>query len=429
MNKLAALMIAITSFAAPSGAVGSGLPRSVVPDCLGVNIHFTGRNDRHVAKIAEGRFKFIRMDFAWSRIETKKGEYDFKPYDELVQSLSERGIRPLFILDYGNPLYDDGLSPRTDEGRAAFAQFAAAGVAHFRGKGIIWELWNEPNIAIFWKPEPNVADYVRLAEAVYPAVKKADPDALLIAPALAVYDFKYLEEAFKLGLLKYLDAVSVHPYGSARPEDAYKYYETVRALMQKYGPKGKRIPLISGEWGYSAVRGLTVDHQAQFLAREFLVNLANGIALSIWYDWIDDGPDPEEKEHHYGTMYRDFTEKPAYKAMQTLAAQLQGYRFAARLDSADNDYLLLFTRGTRTCLAAWTTGDAHKITLPVDVQKFTSAGLLGEKAELEARNGRLELEVSGSVRYVKPVGISARWLIDTQSKQAINDGPMLSCFD
>jgi len=421
---LASVVLAVRACA----AVEVGLPRPVVPDCLGVNIHFTGRQDKHVAKIAEGGFRFIRMDFAWSRIETKKGEYDFKPYEELVQSLSEHGIRPLFILDYGNDLYDQG-SPHTDEGRAAFARFAAAGVAHFKGKGIIWELWNEPNISIFWKPEPKAEDYAKLAEVVYPAVKKADPDALLIAPALAVYDFKYLEEAFKLGLLKHLDAVSVHPYGSAKPEDAYKYYETVRALMQKYGPKGKRIPIISGEWGYSAVRGLTVDHQAQFIAREFLVNLANGIALSIWYDWIDDGPDPEEKEHHYGTMYRDLTEKPAYKAMQMLAAQLQGYRFAARLDSADNDYLLLFTRGTRTCLAAWTTGDAHKIKLPVDVQKFTNAGLLGEKAELEARNGRLELELSGSVRYVKPVGISARWLFDNQSKQAINDGPMLSCFD
>ena len=37
----------------------------------------------------------------------------------------EHGLRAIFILDYANPLYDDNRSPDTDEGRKAFARWAA----------------------------------------------------------------------------------------------------------------------------------------------------------------------------------------------------------------------------------------------------------------------------------------------------------------
>ena len=67
-------------------------------------------------------------------------------------------------------------APHTDEGRAAFAGFArAAGVAHFKGKGVIWELWNEPNISDVLEAGTQREDYVKLAEAVYPADEESRP--------------------------------------------------------------------------------------------------------------------------------------------------------------------------------------------------------------------------------------------------------------
>lgn len=415
MIKVSCLITVLSVAAAQvsAGKTPSGLPGPVVPDSLGVNIHFTGRQDAQVRQIAEAGFRFIRMDFFWSSIEKKRGEYDFKAYDELVESLAERKIRPLFILDYGNPLYDDGLAPHTDEGREAFARFVEAGVSHFKGKGVVWELWNEPNGPQFWWPEPNPENYVKLARVVYKTAKKADPKSPLIAPALACWDFAFLEELFKLGLLDHLDAVSVHPYGSAKPEDAYRYYETVRRLIRKYAPEKSDLPIVSGEWGYSAVKGFAVEKQAQFIAREFLVNLANRIPLSIWYDWHDDGTDPEEKEHHFGTVYHDFSEKPAYRAVSVLTRELDGFRFGSRIDgSSDDDFLVLFAKGEETCLAAWTTGKPHKTRLTVDVEDFTSVSLLGDRAALKASNGKLEVELSESVRYIKPVKPSRRWQVE-----------------
>ena len=63
-----------------------------------------------------------------------------------MDALGRRGIRPVFILDYGNPLYDNGLAPQTDEARQAFARFAAAGAARFKGRGVVWVL-SRPDLA------------------------------------------------------------------------------------------------------------------------------------------------------------------------------------------------------------------------------------------------------------------------------------------
>lgn len=62
--------------------------------------------------------KFVRTDLFWHRIEPTKGIYDFRGYDALFDTLQKNNIRPLFILDYMNSLYDGGLSCYTDECRS-----------------------------------------------------------------------------------------------------------------------------------------------------------------------------------------------------------------------------------------------------------------------------------------------------------------------
>lgn len=337
------------------------LPPPVVPQCVGVNIHFAGAPARDLDGLAAGGFGWIRMDFAWSAIEKVRGQYDFAAYDTLVAGLAARHIRPLFILDYGNDLYQAG-APRSSEARAAFARFAAASVTHFKGKPILWEIWNEPNIG-FWKPLPNVAEYGWLALETARAIKGADPNAAILAPGTSTIPLDFLEGVFRTGLLRYIDAVSLHPYRGDRPESAAKDYPAVRLLIRKYAPKGKSIPLVSSEWGYTAL-SVTEEQQGQYLARLWLSNLAEGVRLSIWYDWHDDGLDPKDGEHHFGTVHNDYAPKPAFLAAQRLTHALGGYRFVKRLPLAsDQDYLLLFARGVSVKLAFWTTGNSHAASL------------------------------------------------------------------
>lgn len=394
-------------------AVPSGLPPFTVPDCLGINIHFTGTEREQVDKIADEGLRFVRMDFSWVAIEKKQGEYDFKAYHELVDSLATKGIRALFILDYGNPLYDKDMAPHTDEGRAAFAKFAAAGAAHFKGKGVLWEIWNEPNI-FFWRPQPKVEDYVKLAKVVYPALKKADPGCTVLAPALSGWDYGFLESAFKLGLLECTDVVSLHAYGANKPEDAAIYFRKVRELVKQYAAKDKEYPIVSGEWGYSSFnKGVSIETQADYVARQFLSNIANGCRLSIWYDWKDDGPDPDENEHRFGSVQQDMTPKPAFFAIRTLTTELNGYSFVGRIGSGPvDDYLLLFKKDGDFRLAAWTTSEPHTVSIPLDVKGAEIVSRSGERSKSETKNGKLEIKLTGSPQYVEPTSKSLQWAIE-----------------
>ena len=181
------------------------------------------------------------------------------------------------------------------------------------------------------------------------------------------------------GVLNYFDAVSVHPYRQAPPETAAPDYARLRALIEKYAPAGKEIPIVCGEWGYtSQLRERSETVQARFLTRQWLLNIALGARLSMWYDWRDDGLNPDERENRFGLVrhpYRAgqtsvFDPKPAYFAAQTLTRQLRGLYFRRRLSGRDDsDWITEFGRGDNTVLAAWTI--APEITKPgATAQRF-----------------------------------------------------------
>src|SRR4051812_6834142 len=188
MRILTALLLAvIVMLASP---VGAALPTPTLPDGLGVNIHFTDPRPGEMKMLAAGGVTWVRMDFAWAGAEREKGKYDFAAYDRLLAALDEYKIRAVFILDYGNELYDK-QSPHTDEARAAMAKWAVAAVTHFKGRGVIWEMWNEPNIDIFWKPKPNADEYAKLALSVGKAIHDAAPDEVHVGPATSLIDMKF----------------------------------------------------------------------------------------------------------------------------------------------------------------------------------------------------------------------------------------------
>jgi hypothetical protein len=364
-------------------ARAGGLPEPVVPQGVGVNIHFTRGHSKDLDMIAAAGFKVVRMDFTWTVIERTKGAYDWSVYDELTADLDKRGLRAIYILDYSNGLYESAVvtrdpvsgreerntaSPQHPESVAAFARWAAAAAQHFRGRRVIWEIWNEPNIT-FWKPKPDVRQYTALALAAARAIHEADPRATLVGPATSEVALPFLESFFAAGALAHLDAVSVHPYRDyARPpETAAEDYRKLRSLIERHAPDGKKkLPILSGEWGYAShTKGVSPQTQAAYLVRQQLANLHAGVPLSVWYDWKDDGADPAEREHNFGIVRHDQTPKPAYVAAKTLARELTGYRIERRLDTGvDRDYVLMFidTAGHRK-LVAWTLGEPHAVTL------------------------------------------------------------------
>jgi hypothetical protein len=268
---------------------------------FGVNIHFTDALPNELAMLSRA-FSAVRTDFHWRTIETVKGVYNFSAFDTLLASLEEHAVRPYFILDYGNELYDGGLSPSTPAGIEAFKSFVTAALNHFGGRRIIWELWNEPN-GNFWKPTPNATQYGTLADAVcsIPMLKSE----ILIGPALAGISGEHLDSGGwfdtllkQSNALTCFDAISVHPYRTGGPESVLDDYRRLRSLMATHRQPGAALPsIVSGEWGYSTCTEpcdqpgpeVPEDVQAKYLPRQFMMNMMAGVNLSIWYDWRDGG--------------------------------------------------------------------------------------------------------------------------------------------
>ncbi len=383
---IAVLLAMVTPGIAMAGGNNSpvhpALQMGPIPSGLGVNIHFYQGTPQDLDMLTRAGVGIVRMDIGWNGGAPEPGKYNFEQSDQLVADMEKRHIRILFIIDYGNPNYDNGLSPHSDACRAAYARFCAAMAQRYAGKPIIWELWNEPNIG-FWKPKPDPKAYMAWCRAVVPALRKADPNICIIGPAMSRIDWNFLTTCFQQGFLELVDGVSVHPYRSAKkgPETAVAEYLQLRALVDHYKPAGKTIPLISGEWGYSTV-DFSPEEQGSYLARQWLTNLSLDIPISIWYDWHDDGTDPKEREHHFGTVTHDYTPKPAYTAMCTLISQLRGFKTVGRLYiGIGEDFVIAFRKGNTIKLAAWTTASPRKLPLPENCRVLSGVDYLGKPLE------------------------------------------------
>jgi hypothetical protein len=370
---------------------------TVVPCASGVNIDFTESRPGELELLKAAGFRWVRMDLKWDVTEIERGKYDFGPYERLLTSLDSVGVKALFILDYGNPLYDDGAPPRSPETRQAFTNWALAAAKKFRGRGIIWELYNEPNHDLFWPPRPNADEYATLALMVGKAFAAEVPNEILIGPALSEIDLSFLETCFKRGTLKYWSAISVHPYKREDPESVASDYEALRRLIEKYAPVEKRqMPIISSEWGYStAWPGISDARQSELLTRVWLTNLAHGVRLSIWYDWRDDGTDKQNAEHNFGTVSQNFRLKPAYLAARTFNQFFAGHSFERRVKLADErDYLFVFRKGSELRWAAWTMDQAHATLIKLDPGSYERVDHLGNnlgKIEIGSRGSDLRL--------------------------------------
>ena len=168
---------------------------------------------------------------------------------------------------------------------------------------------------------------------------------MILAPGSSEFPWAFLETVFAAGLLEQIDAVSVHPYRERRPKPPASDYGRLRALIARYASPGRQnLPIVSSEWGYSTAEGaLSEARQAQFLARQWLANLAAGVNVSIFYDWRDDGDNARDREHRFGTVRRNLEPKPSFLAAQKLIRTLRGYTFRHHLEgSSPSAWKLLF---------------------------------------------------------------------------------------
>ncbi|MBW1762885.1 MAG: hypothetical protein JRG67_16640 [Deltaproteobacteria bacterium] len=329
-------------------------PEDTLGETVGVNTHYaSGSSINHdaLALLAEAGVSFIRNDLSWDSIEKEPGVYDFvgSGFDELVDTCEALGLRILFILDYGNALYGETRAVVDEEGRRAFAAFAAAAASRYGGRGHAWEMWNEPNLEQFWSSAdggPDAELYAELIRTTAPALREADPEGEIVVGAIffgALSEIaeaigqgtsgpRFLESVAATGVLSLADEVTLHLYRADAPEDAATDIKTARDLLDA---AGYPLPISSGEWGYSTydpnapadgvnfLPAVTPNRQASYLARMLLFNYSLGLRRSVIFKDLDkQDPNPGNIEHHWGLMARDLTPKPSYFAVSTLTELL-----------------------------------------------------------------------------------------------------------
>ncbi|MFJ7755052.1 GH39 family glycosyl hydrolase [Peribacillus muralis] len=378
-----------------------------LPNGFGVSFHFNGASPDTVLMKNAG-INIARTDLFWSEIEKKRGFYDYAGYDQLTKDLIESGIKPYYILNYSNKLYEKNFSIVTEKGQSAFVDYVDDVTSRYSGYGIVWEIWNEPNLIEYWDTRPNYKDYSTLLENVSKIIRKNDPTGIIVAPALAGLNgdsLIWLEEILKRGLLDNIDAISVHPYRSTSPETVIKDYKKLRVLLNKYSKKNFQI--ISGEWGYSTARqwnklNISEKQQAQYLIRMFLVNEWSNIPITIWYDWKNDGIEAKEKEHNFGIRQNDVSKsKESYIALKVMTKTLSNYSLSKRIDVGNpSDFVFKFRNKLgNPLLVYWTTEADHFIKLS-ELEQGNILSMYGE----ELGNFNLEkdniVEITTSPRYL-----------------------------
>lgn len=398
--------------------------RPVIPDNLGTQSGggFDEMDAQAIGHELDARW--LRIECGWTSVENPKGTYNFAGIEKLVTMLLGHGLEPIIIFDYGHPLYQtiDGQAdlfcgPTTPEAQRGYAAFCGAVAAHlaqcFPKHVFVYELWNEPNFKLFWRPAPDAAAYTRLCKLAYPAIKKAAPDSVVMGPATSSATDRFIAECIDDGILDAVDAVSIHPYRHRPPETVIADYAALRKLIaarnEKDGKPARVIPLVSSEWGYSATPdksiGISCDPklQAPYLARMWLIGAWQDIGISIWFQWrggSDADADPWSK---FGMTRNDRTPRPSYTAAKTLIQTLRGYRCTGRIDVQDkDDYVLRFKNsetGT-TAIAAWTTGNPHPVSVPwADFGTGTLVTMMGEHSSLTSKDGHIDLSLSPSPIY------------------------------
>ncbi len=364
------------------------VPPAVYPSypalsAAGVHVHafrlgdgFPLVSERDLDLIQAAGFRKVRLDLLWQEVEKRRGVYDFRKYDALIDGLMRRGIQPMVILGLGNRLYAKGLTIQPCSTREAFERYAMTAVQRYQGRGIIWELVNEPNHEAFWEPRPDVNEYMALARNLLPRLKALDPTGFFAAPSTAGAPPDFLEACFRQGLLALVDGVTIHPHqafagdaapANRMPEHFEMAYRRTRHLIDRYAPRGKHVPILLGEWGYSTARGeLDEQTQADYLVRQMLLGAMVGTPVNVWYNWKGDilgGNRPLEKEENFGIVRPALQPKPAWYAMRELARNLGGLSFVRRLPSDPQDYLLLFSDGYRSVTACWTIIAPHSVAI------------------------------------------------------------------
>ncbi|MGW0805976.1 GH39 family glycosyl hydrolase [Nonomuraea sp. NPDC002799] len=267
--------------------------------------------------------------------------HDFSGVDAVYDKVVSLGLRPIVELGYmprdlaADPsatvfAYGAVVSPPKDF--EAWGDLVRALVEHLAGRyGVhelidhwAFEVWNEPNLAVFWSGTPE--EYFLLYDVTAAAVKNVHPDLRVGGPASAANGWvaELLAHVAESGAA--LDFVSTHTYGNA-PLDW-------RPVLAAHG---RDVPIWWTEWGPTPTHFHGIGDGpfgAAFLLHGMKSAAGRIAALSHWVasDHFEElGRPPRLFHGGFGLLTVGNLRKPRFHAL-ALAARLGDAELAATLD-------------------------------------------------------------------------------------------------
>ena len=324
--------------------------------------------DRDLQLAKDAGFTWIKQRFEWRNIEkTKKDAFEWHEPDRIVDAVNKAGLGMIARLD-NQPDWArrDQIFPKTGpaDNIEDWKDYIEAVAERYKGKIAAYEIWNEPNLAREWgDAKPDARAYTDILKVAYTAIKKQDPNALVISAGLsptseiserAVPDQQYLTEMYAAGAAQYYDMLGVHAPGfKSEPEAdpavvaqnptltnndpspvdakrvyAFRHVEDMRALMVQNGDERKQIAILEMGWTADprpnspyAWHSVSEDQKGDYLVRAFQ------FAKQNWQPWIGmmsaiyiASPDwtASDEQYYWSITNPDGTLRPAYNAVKNM---------------------------------------------------------------------------------------------------------------
>jgi hypothetical protein len=277
---------------------------------------------RDLGLIRDAGFTWVKQWFAWRDIEGRgKGQYDWSTADRVVAQVEDFGLNLIARVDH-EPEWAGPPPANIDH----FVAFLSAMATRYRGRIRAYQVWNEPNLAREWgnKP-PSAQEYTVMLSRAYEAIKKADPNAIVISAGLApttelsqraVPDTQFIQGMYRAGAKPYFDMLGAHGAGYKAPPEmdpgqvandpnyynvgdpncpgeacriyCFRHVEDLRRIMVENGDANKRVVVLEFGWTRDErTNSPYYWHRVadQFVQADYMVR-AYKYAKENWQPWI-----------------------------------------------------------------------------------------------------------------------------------------------
>ncbi|MFC1708986.1 cellulase family glycosylhydrolase [Candidatus Omnitrophota bacterium] len=283
-----------------------------------------------VKLLNEAGISFVRMDFLWEDVESKKGKFNFQKYDFIVDLLSKKSIRALGILDYSTFWSADAWN-NPPKNLDDFAAYVFEIVSRYKHRIKYWEIWNEPDSPIYWQPQDDMKTYTELLKKSYEAAKKADPTCKVVLGGMTSEGYYAIKSVYANGGKDYFDLINIHPFvDPLNPNEIkkiYTIYNNLERLKAQYNDKDKKIwfteigcPGVGADKeskGWWMGQSASEEQQAQFLYIIYtdIIELPN-LEKVFWAYFRDNNAHFKNDVDYFGLVRWDFSKKPAFDVLK-----------------------------------------------------------------------------------------------------------------